>query len=239
MYRSKEYPYMIADVDRLIVGEDAGLECKTTSAYNADKWEDGKIPLHYVIQCYHYMAVTGKRIWYIAAVILGQGFVYYKLEWDDAIILQLIKMEGNFWNNHVIPRVMPEPDGTDACNQILNEYFHTARKESSIRLSAEFDEKLNYRDRLMQQIEVLNIEKNRIEQEIKLAMGDNETAETDTYKVTWSNVETNRLDSGRLKKEEREIYDNFVKVTTSRRLSIKPKINSEKGATNGKYDQAA
>ena len=38
MYRSKEHPFMIADVDRLVVGEDAGLECKTASAYNADKW---------------------------------------------------------------------------------------------------------------------------------------------------------------------------------------------------------
>ena len=73
MYRSKEYPFMIADVDRMVVGEDAGLECKTVSAYNADKWEGGDIPLHYVLQCYHYMAVTGKRVWYIAAVILGRG----------------------------------------------------------------------------------------------------------------------------------------------------------------------
>ena len=61
MYRSKEHPYMLADVDRLIVGEDAGLECKTASAYSADKWADGNIPLHYLMQCYHYIAVTGKR----------------------------------------------------------------------------------------------------------------------------------------------------------------------------------
>ena len=61
MYRSTEYPFMIADVDRLVDGEDAGLECKTASAYNADKWKDSEIPLHYVMQCYHYMAVTGKR----------------------------------------------------------------------------------------------------------------------------------------------------------------------------------
>ena len=86
MYRSTEYPFMVADVDRLIVGEDAGLECKTASAYNASKWADGNIPLHYIIQCYHYMAVTGKRVWYIAAVILGQEFTYRKLEWDDDLI---------------------------------------------------------------------------------------------------------------------------------------------------------
>ena len=67
---------MYADVDRLIVGEDAGLECKTVSAYHADKWKDGAIPEHYLIQCFHYMIVTGKRAWYIAAVILGQGFVF-------------------------------------------------------------------------------------------------------------------------------------------------------------------
>lgn len=61
MYCHEKYPFMIADVDRLVVGEDAGLECKTANAYSADKWKDGKIPLHYVIQCYHYMAVTGKK----------------------------------------------------------------------------------------------------------------------------------------------------------------------------------
>lgn len=49
MYRSVEHPFMIADVDRLVVGEDAGLECKTASAYNADKWADGNIPLHYYL----------------------------------------------------------------------------------------------------------------------------------------------------------------------------------------------
>ena len=40
---------MVSDVDRLVAGEDAGLECKTANAYNADKWKDGRIPLHYVI----------------------------------------------------------------------------------------------------------------------------------------------------------------------------------------------
>ena len=32
MYRSVEYPWMIADVDRMVAGGGAGLECKTVSA---------------------------------------------------------------------------------------------------------------------------------------------------------------------------------------------------------------
>ncbi len=54
LYRSAEHPFMVADVDRLVVGEDAGLECKTASAYSAGQWKDGNIPLHYILQCMHY-----------------------------------------------------------------------------------------------------------------------------------------------------------------------------------------
>ena len=71
-------------------GEDAGLECKTASAYNADKWKDGIVPMHYLIQCAHYMAVTGKKAWYIAVVILGKAFQFARIERDDAMIANLI-----------------------------------------------------------------------------------------------------------------------------------------------------
>lgn len=110
---------MIADVDRLVVGEDAGLECQTVSAYNADKWADGNIPLHYIMQCYHYMAVTGKRTWYIAAVILGREFTYRRLVWDDELINRLTSMEEDFWNNHVVPGIIPPPDGSRACDEVI------------------------------------------------------------------------------------------------------------------------
>ena len=53
IFSNAEYDFMYANVDRLIVGEDAGLECKTANAYSADKWKDGHIPEHYEIQCHH------------------------------------------------------------------------------------------------------------------------------------------------------------------------------------------
>lgn len=75
IYKSTEYPFMYANVDRLIIGENAGLECKTASAYSADKWKDGHIPESYQFRCHHYMAVTGADAWYIAVVILGKDFL--------------------------------------------------------------------------------------------------------------------------------------------------------------------
>ena len=98
MYVHKEHPFMLADVDRLIIGENAGLECKTASPYSADKWNDGQIPAHYLAQCYHYMVVLDMDAWYIAVLIYGKEFKYIRLERDEEIITNLIHIEDEFWN---------------------------------------------------------------------------------------------------------------------------------------------
>ena len=220
MYRSTEHPFMIADVDRLIVGEDAGLECKTASAYNASKWADGSIPLHYIMQCYHYMAVTGKRTWYIAAVILGQEFTYRKLEWDDELINRLIEIEKDFWNNHVVPGIIPPPDGSKACDEVLEQYFHTARKASAIELVG-FDEKLRRREEILGFIAELQEEQKQIEQEVKLFMQDNEFANSECFRVSWKNICSTNLDTQRIKEERPELYTDYGKASHYRRFEVK------------------
>ena len=220
MYRSVEHPFMIADVDRLVVGEDAGLECKTANAYQADQWKDGKIPPHYLIQCLHYMAVTGKKEWYIAVVILGSGFLYRKVGRDEDVIKKLVAVEEAFWNRHVLPRVMPEPDGTKVCDEVLSRYFPVARKKSAIPLLG-FDEKLERREELLGMIGELEKEQKQIEQEIKCFMQENEAAWNSRYRVTWTNVETTKLDAKRIREEQPEIYRDFSKTTTSRRFTVK------------------
>ncbi len=220
MYRSVEHPFMIADVDRLVVGEDAGLECKTASAYNADKWADGNIPLHYLMQCYHYMAVTGKRTWYIAAVILGREFTYRKLEWDDELISRLIAIEDDFWNNHVAKNVIPSPDGSKVCDEVIEQYFHTAKKASTIELVG-FDEKLSRREEILGFIAELQEEQKQIEQEVKLFMQDNERANSERYRVTWSNVNSMKLDTTRIKSEKPEIYADYAKALSYRKFTVK------------------
>lgn len=57
--RHPEYNFILANVDRMIVGEKAILECKTTSAYNLKEWEDEEIPESYIVQVQHYLGVLG------------------------------------------------------------------------------------------------------------------------------------------------------------------------------------
>lgn len=220
MYRSQEYPFMIADVDRLIVGENAGLECKTASPYSSDKWKDGEIPPHYLIQCCHYMIVTGKREWYIAVVILGREFKYAKITWDDTMIQNLIAIETDFWNNHVKPGIMPAPDGSKACDEVLEQYFYIVRNDSAIPLVG-FDKKLDRREEIICLTKRLEQEQKLIEQEIKLYMKENEIAFNDRYRITWANVDTARLDTKRIKAELPEVYRDFVNVSNTRRFTVK------------------
>lgn len=219
MYYDENHSFMLADVDRMVVGENAGLECKTASPYLADKWEDGKIPMHYQLQCYHYMSVMNADAWYIAVLIYGREFKFYHLERDEEIIADLVRIERDFWENHVEKGVIPNPDGSKLADSVIAEYF----KESvpvTVPLNG-FNKKLKCRQELMEVISRMDTEKKQIEQELKLYMGEAEVAENDSYRVSWKAFCSNKLDVERLKAEKPEIYEEFTKQTTARRFTVK------------------
>ena len=220
MYRSVEYPWMIADVDRMVAGGGAGLECKTVSAYNKDRWADGGIPVNYLLQCYHYMIVTGCRTWYLAAVILGQDFQYRRIEYEEETAQNLIALESDFWNNHVLPRHMPDPDGSKSCDEVLEQYFRQRGKAEAIELVG-FDQKLERRQEIEETMKLLETEKRQIDQEIKVFMDGHETADSGRYRVTWREVISSRLDTKRLKEEKPDIYREFLQESKSSRFTVK------------------
>lgn len=220
MYWGDEHPFMFANVDRLVVGENAGLECKTASVYNADKWKDGEIPAHYEIQCHHYMAVTGADAWYIAVVILGKEFKYKKIMRDEGIIRDLVKIEEDFWYNHVLARAIPDPDGSEVCDEIIRKYYPYV-DQTSIILPDSFNTKLERRQELAGLIERMQTEQRQIEQEIKLYMQGSGVAENSRYRVSWKDIESARLDTKRLKQEAPEIYQDYINISQSRRFTVK------------------
>lgn len=166
------------------------------------------------------MLVTGKRAWYIAAVILGKEFTYRKLEWDDELISRLVAVEKDFWQNHVMKGVIPPPDGSKACDEVIKQYFHTAKKASSVRLVG-FDEKLKRREEILDYISELQEEQKQIEQEVKLYMGDNEFANSENFRVSWKNIDSTKLDAKRIKSERPELYADYGKVSHSRRFEVR------------------
>lgn len=129
------------------------------------------------------MAVMGYDYMYLACVILGADFVYYRIDRNDEMIDNLIKIERDFWENNVLAKVLPDPDGSKAYDDMLSGYF-TAEKNSSIPLIG-FDNDLNRRKELGQLIFKMETEKKMIDQRLKLYLSENEVAENSRYRVTW------------------------------------------------------
>ncbi|ABJ09649.1 YqaJ [Bacillus phage 1] len=219
--RHPEYPFMIANIDRLVVGEDAGLECKTASEYLKDEWVEGeKIPDQYFIQCQHYMAVTGRSRWYIAVLIGGNKFRWDVIERDEDIIRYLIEIESEFWQR-VIEKRPPEVDGSEASTNLLNLLYPV---ESVVDDEAELPREV---EALIAELEAVNAEikqkserKAEIENKIKALLGERERGRTSEYVVKWSVVNSNQFDSKRFAKEHPDLYQQYIQTSTYRRFSI-------------------
>lgn len=219
IYENEKHPIMLADFDRLIVGEKAGLECKTVSPYSADKWSDGKIPMHYQMQVQHYLAVSGYDCWYIAALIFGRDFIIRKIERDEELINNLIVIEENWWKKHIVENTIPEPDGSTAYTKLLNEYYHSDR-DKTVQLYG-MDKTLERRGEIDSLIKKLNTEKEAIDQRIKINLEDASYGETEKYKVSWIDTVQNRIDSKKLKAENPDIYNGYLNEVHSKRFTVK------------------
>lgn len=106
------YSFAHANVDRWVVGENAGVECKTTSEMNLKRFKGGEFPENYYVQCVHYMMVTGADRWYLAVLVGNREFYTFVIERDEEEIAALMEQERAFYENYLLPGVMPAPSGS-------------------------------------------------------------------------------------------------------------------------------
>lgn len=124
--------------------------------------------------------------------------------------------------DYVARRFMEATGKKVRCSNVMyrgNEYpFMIADVD---RLVVGEDAGLERREEILAQMEKLEEEKRRIEQEVKLFMRDNERASSGKYHVSWGSVDTARFDTKRFKEEKTEIYRDYAKVSSSRRFQVK------------------
>ena len=217
-----DYPWMLANIDREIVGENAGLECKTTNPNAKFKFDEGEINPHYLYQSLHYLAVTGADRWYVSIVVLGKAhhvFCIERSDFEDAIT-QLIEAEKDFWENHVVPRVPPLPMGGDADDEALQVLYPQGEQGDAVMALDSMDDALNLRALKVRQRDELQGEIDQIDQSIKAMLGTFERGMTENWSVKWSNTSTNRLDTKLLKAEHPEIVAKYTKATPGRRFTV-------------------
>lgn len=211
-----KYPFMLANIDRWVVRENAGLECKTTSVLNPTKFDKGEYTANYYVQCMHYMAVTGAKKWYLAVLVLNRAFYVFEIERDEDEIKALIKAEKDFWENHVLKQIPPAPDGSESAKEIIKQLYPTTERESTVLFG--YEEKIAKYLELEEQIKELTKQQEALKQELQLAMQDAEIGHAQGYVVEWKAQTRQSLDTKRLKKEMPEIYEKFLKPAQTVRI---------------------
>ena len=213
-----EYPFMLANLDREIVGEKAGLEIKTTSAFNGGKMHKD-IPDYYYLQCLHYMAVTGYDSWHLAILVGGNQLHLHTIERDEEDIQNLIKIESDFWNNHIVAGVMPEATAQD--NDTVKALYKDIDESKEVFLSSEAESYIQQFKDAQELIKTGEKLKDEAVNNIKLMMGDAGKAVFDTYKITNKPITSERFDTKAFRKDHRDLADKYTQTSTYTRFDIK------------------
>lgn len=220
LLQSEEYPFMFADLDGVINedGEMCIFEAKTASAYKQETWEEG-VPAPYILQVQHYMAVTGAKKTYIAALVGGNHFFWHEIPRDEEMIGKIIAMEKYFWETHVVGGVEPVPDGSEATTNYFNSKFSSSNGQT-IELPQEALSVCDEFDRISAEIKKLETEKNAAANLLKSYLKEAEIGIVGERKITWKEIFKSSLDTKRLKSEKPDVYTDYLTQSSYRRLSV-------------------
>ncbi|MFC2948566.1 YqaJ viral recombinase family nuclease [Virgibacillus sediminis] len=220
-FKHLEYEFMIANIDRDVVGEKALLECKTTNAFNSNTWEEEHIPPAYICQLQHYMAVLGYEKAYIAVLIGGQKFVWKEIDRDDEFIGYMIAEEKNFWEEHVLKEIPPEIDGSKSAAELLNKMYPEDNGDTIMLKSDDAEMLIEAIESIKLEVKEKQSLQKEYENKLKLMIGEAETGVTPRFEVKHKAIKRNTIDTKALKKELPDIAEKYTKQSSSRRLTIK------------------
>lgn len=214
-----KYPFLGANLDRRVVGEDAILEVKTASGWKAREWEGQDIPQEYIIQVLHYLAVTGKDRGYIAVLIGGnQDFQWKVVERDEALISQIVAKEVEFWTKYVEPKAMPPLNMVKASDSatLYKLYPHADDEAEPVVLGDDAARLIESIQATYRDVCALEDSLERDRNALKAMLGAKAVGLTNLHKVSWKEV-------------AKKGYE--VKPSKSRQLRITPiRTNGSKEA---------
>ena len=223
-FLNSEYPFAIANIDREIVGEDAGLEIKTTDSLNLKKFKGGEYPANYYCQMVHYLAVTGKQRWYLAVLIGNREFKWFVLDRDKDEIAALMGAEADFWEL-VKNDTPPAVDGSKATSEALNAVY--ANSNDTVVDLHSFGMDMRRYMALKQQAKELDNQAEEIANHIKATMGEAGRGECADYKISWKSQTRRTFDSKRFAKENPDIDLSSYYNSSSSRVF---RVTESKGA---------
>ena len=214
-----DYPFAHANPDRLVVGERAGFEAKTTSSWEIlQQCREGKFPDTWYSQITHYLMVTGYERWYLGVLCFGHGFFHFTIERDEAEIAALASAESNFWYG-VCNDIPPAMDGSEATTEALRTIYAESHSGKEADLTAVGFHLQAYAS-LNSQIAELMEQRDAHQAEVMNFMQDAEKGKYGVYSVSWKTQQRKTFDRKAYEQDHGPIGDQYYRVSTSRPFKI-------------------
>jgi len=209
-----EYDWMRGHLDGFIIDGDKRyvFEAKTGGSYTAKDWDidSNRMPIHYLCQVAHYVAVTNADGAYVAAAIDGQPLQFFTYLRNKAFEEKIIAREKAFWES-VKSGVCPDPTSVE---EILS-YYDSSQDDKKIEASpvvylayidiAKLINEIEEREKLIEELKTT----------IQVFMGDSEKLVDPLGRMIVrfkSSKPAERFDSTKFKKDNPELYKQYVKI---------------------------
>ncbi|MDR2485547.1 MAG: YqaJ viral recombinase family protein [Treponema sp.] len=193
-------------------------------------FSEDEIPDAYYAQVQHYLAVLDLPWAILTVYIISKNKIrHYPIMRDDTFITRLIAAEKDFYDNYLVPGVMPAAMGLDAEEDLITGMFQGGQStlvlgDAEKRLCADYVE-FKASIKVMEEktkaiandLKALLIQKAQPGQEMKIS------AIAGSYSISWSRYNMTRLDTEAIKKAG--LYEQYSKKSETGRFSISEKAS--------------
>jgi len=223
IFRNEKYPWMLANVDGLVVDKNMILEAKTTKFFK-DEWGEvgtDNILDQYLFQVAHYCIVLDKPAADIAAWSYGEPLRIYHYDRNKGLEEKIIGLTHDFWYKNVKEMIPPDPVNN---SDIIKLYRHA--DETKILLADEKISGFAYEHaQIKNNIAELEIRKKYLEMEIKGAMKDHAYLADISGEIlaSWTNQTSKRFQTKDFQAANAELYKQYCKANEIRVLRNKIK----------------
>jgi putative phage-type endonuclease len=161
------------EVAELEAPGDGVYEGKVTTLFRKAEWDEGT-PLYYVVQCQHYLAVTGLQWASVGVFVQGDRDPLRARDMlrHQSFIDEHVERCNTWWDRHVKADTPPPVDGSARTAEMLRRTYAGTDPESIVRLDDAFAAKRGRMAAIEAAIKKLEAEKDQLRNEVMAAIGE-------------------------------------------------------------------
>lgn len=216
-HRHHHHDFLIGNVDGWVKDQNIIVEWKTAQ-YESDSYGEeysNIVPPSYYLQAAHYRMITGADKVMFGVLFLGSGaFKIYEYTPNEKLEQNVMSIAVNFWNNHVLKRVPPDPVFYSEAAQLYKD-----KQQKKIITSDAFDLIKDF-ERLKEEEKQLSSRIDSVKTELAKYMGNANLLvdEAGNKILKWSEVTRNVLDTSKIKEYYPDVYNENIAQRVTRRF---------------------